>query len=157
MQMAYRENLLDVSPRITQVLYRKKAGSNSWSWRSKYVPTSKSALKVLIRCQSWVRNGPWEIAKTWIKSPSEQREIWCWRVQMVTPFGYFHPDGTFYVWPFDKTLCPRAMPKRGLGDTHGCFFPKSPQFASRRVAFGGPDDRESAHLAFGARIQSMEW
>lgn len=67
----------------------------------------------------------------------------CWRVQIVTPFWYyhFHPDGFSFVQLVGKTFaagpCRRGHPRPAfsqnrLDSHHG------------RVAFGGPDDREPA-------------
>lgn len=77
----------------------------------------------------------------------------CWRVQILTPFWYFYPDGLKFVWPSGKIFAAGSC--RGEVWVHP--WPLLPcRLISHHgpVAFGGLDDHEPARLVLDARRQS---
>jgi hypothetical protein len=100
------------------------------------------------------RNGAWEIAKTWINSPPEQSETWLLARSNRHPFWHFHPDGLLY-----GHLVVSARPDCAEARFRRHPWPVVPQTRVNshhgRVAFGGPNGHESAHLLLDASRRSI--
>ena len=58
--------------------------------------------------------------KTWINTPTEQRETWLLARSNGHPFWHFHPEPGFLYGHLAKSSRP-GMPERGLSGVHGPF------------------------------------